>query len=318
MSEVSLGALDLESLRSFVIVTQQGTLAAAADQRHRTVSAISMQIKRLEERLGTRLLIRGARGVSPTPTGETLLREARELLRQHDNLLARFTGRGLSGKVRFGLPEDYARELVGQVLPEFLATHPDVLLEAVTATSGELTHLLERGELALAVLLDRQNRLRGGEPMWRTAPVWAAAREARIDVEQPLPLALHPVNCPYRALGLEALEAVGRSWYAVFTCTSIHALETAVEAGLAIGILDRQRLTPAMRVLDESDSLPPLIGGEAKLYFGRHIAKDSRPAVEALAALLRERFHQRAPWPGERADNSAFAIRGGASGDRRN
>ncbi|WP_227370503.1 LysR family transcriptional regulator [Halomonas sp. M20] len=318
MSEASLGTLDLESLRSFMVVTQLGTLAAAAEQRHRTISAISMQIKRLEERLNTQLLIRGARGVSPTPAGEALLREARELLRQHDNLLARFTGRGLSGKVRFGLPEDYARELVGQVLPEFLGSHPNVLLEAVTATSGELSRQLERGELTLAILLDRQNRLKGGEPMWTTAPVWAAPREMRLDEGQPLALALHPVNCPYRATGVEALEALGRAWYAVFTSTSIHALETAVEAGLAISILDRQRLTPAMRVLDENDGLPPLIGGEAKLYFGRNIAKDSRPAVEALAALLRERFHQRAPWPGERADNSAFAIRGGASGDRRN
>ena len=317
MSEVSPGVLDLEALRSFVVVTQLGTLAAAADQRHRTISAVSMQIKRLEERLGTRLLVRGARGVYPTPAGEALLREARELLRQHDNMLARFTGRGLSGKVRFGLPEDYARELVGQILPEFLAIHPDVLLEAVTATSGELVRQLERGELTLAVLLDRQNRLKGGEAMWRTAPVWAAAREMRVDLEQPLPLALHPVNCPYRATGVEALEAIGRAWYPVFTSTSIHALETAVEAGLAISILDRQRLTPAMRVLDESDGLPSMEGGEAKLYFGRRIAKSSRPAVEALADLLRERFHQRAPWPGERADNSAFALRGGAPGDRR-
>ncbi|SHF28832.1 DNA-binding transcriptional regulator, LysR family [Modicisalibacter ilicicola DSM 19980] len=304
MTEVSTGALDLEALRSFVVVAQQGTLAAAADQRNRTVSAISMQIKRLEEHLDTRLLLRGARGVSPTPTGEALLREARELLRQHDNLLARFTGRGLSGTVRFGLPEDYASELVGQILPEFLASHPDVLLEAVTATSGELIKRLQRGELTLAVLLDRQNRLRGGEPLWRTTPVWAAAREARLEGDQPLPLALHPVDCPYRALGVEALEAIGRAWYAVFTSTSINALETAVESGLAVGILDRRRLTPAMRVLDESDGLPSLHGGEAKLYFGQRIAADSRPAVEALAALLRERLHRRAPWPGERSDNT--------------
>ncbi|WP_192035824.1 LysR substrate-binding domain-containing protein [Halomonas sp. YLGW01] len=296
MSETSSGTLDLESLRSFLVVAQLGTLAAAAEQRHRTVSAISMQIKRLEERLATRLLIRGARGMTPTPAGEALLREARALLGQHDRLLARFTGQGLSGRVRFGMPEDFARELVGQILPEFLARHPDVLLETVTATSGALAKRLERGELTLAVLLDRPYRLEGGEALWRTSPVWAAAREYVLDPEQPLPLGLHPVDCPYRAIGLEALEAEGRSWYAVFTSTSVNALETAVESGLAIGVLDRERLTPAMRELGPADGLPALTGAEVRLHLGQRMSAASKPAVEALAALLHERLYQRGLW----------------------
>lgn len=296
MSEVVPSTLDLESLRSFLAVAQLGTLAAAAEQRHRTVSAISMQIKRLEERLATRLLIRSARGMTLTPAGEALMREARALLGQHDRLLARFTGQGLSGKVRFGMPEDFARELVGQILPEFLAQHPDVLLEAVTATSGELARRLERGELTLALLLDRPHRLEGGQPLWRTSPVWAAAREYVLDPTQPLPLGLHPVDCPYRAIGIEALEAEERAWYAVFTSTSVHALETAVEAGLSISVLDRERLTPAMRELGPADGLPALTGGEAQLHLGKRMSAASKPAVEALAALLHERLYLRGLW----------------------
>ncbi|WP_458525244.1 LysR substrate-binding domain-containing protein [Onishia taeanensis] len=296
MSEVVSSALDLESLRSFLAVARLGTLAAAAEQRHRTVSAISMQIKRLEERLATRLLIRSARGMTLTPAGEALMREARALLGQHDRLLARFTGQGLSGKVRFGMPEDFARELVGQILPEFLAQHPDVLLEAVTATSGELARRLERGELTLALLLDRSHRLEGGQSLWRTSPVWAAAREYVLDPSQPLPLGLHPVDCPYRAIGIEALEAEERAWYAVFTSTSVHALETAVEAGLSISVLDRERLTPAMRELGPADGLPALTGGEAQLHLGKRVSAASMPAVEALAALLHERLYQRGLW----------------------
>ncbi|MFD2191473.1 LysR family transcriptional regulator [Pistricoccus aurantiacus] len=312
MAEVSSAALDLELLRTFISVVQQGTLGAAAVQRNRTLSAISMQIKRLEEVLDTRLLIRGARGVVPTPAGEGLLREARELLRQHDNLLARFTGRGLSGKVRFGLPEDYASELVGQILPEFLASHPDVLIEAVTATSGELAEQLKRGELALAVALDQPHDLKGGEPLWKTAPVWAGARELRLDESQPLALALHPPNCPYRAIGVAALDAIERSWYPVFTCTSINALETAIAAGLAVGILDRQRLTPAMRELGEAEGLPALQPCEAQLHFGKRIPRGSRPAVDALAALVRERLLQRGPW--RAPERSGWIVPGENSG----
>jgi DNA-binding transcriptional LysR family regulator len=296
MSEVVASALDLESLRSFMAVAQLGTLAAAAEQRHRTVSAISMQIKRLEERLGTRLLIRSARGMTLTPAGESLMREARALLSQHDRLLARFTGQGLSGRVRFGMPEDFARELVGQILPEFMAQHPDVLLEAVTATSGELARRLERGELTLALLLDRAHRLEGGQPLWRTSPVWAAAREYVLDPTQPLPLGLHPVEWPDPGNGVEALEAEERAWYAVFTSTSVHALETAVEAGLAISVLDRERLTPAMRELGPADGLPALTGGETQLHISKRMSAASKPAVDALAALLHERLYQRGLW----------------------
>ncbi|MFD2438231.1 LysR family transcriptional regulator [Modicisalibacter luteus] len=161
MIEGGLRALDLEALRSFVTIVRMGSLAAAAQQRHRTVSALSMQIKRLETSLGTQLLVRSARGVTTTAAGETLLGEARELLRQHDGLVARITGRGLSGQVRFGIPEDYAPQIVGRLLPDFMAQHPDVILEAVTATSGELVRRLERGDLSLIVALDRPHPLAG-------------------------------------------------------------------------------------------------------------------------------------------------------------
>ena len=293
MAEPSTATLDLEALRSFVLVARLGTLAAAAEERHRTVSALSMQIKRLEARLDAQLLIRGARGMTPTPIGETLLGEARELLRQHDGMVARISGRGLRGRVRFGMPEDYATRIVGRLLPDYLARHPDVVLEAVTSTSGDLARRLERGELSLIVALDRPHPLLGGEPLWRTTPVWAGARELRMTPEQPLPLALHPVDCPYRYLGVEALAAIGRRWHAVFTSTSLHAVETAVESGLAVSILERDRLTPAMRELGAAEGLPALQGCEAQLHYGRRVPAASWPAVEALGEMLTRHLGRR-------------------------
>ncbi|MGQ4877765.1 LysR family transcriptional regulator [Billgrantia sp. LNSP4103-1] len=298
MAEVSTATLDLELLRSFQAAAQLGSLAAAAEQRHRTVSAISMQIKRLESLLEARLLERGPRGVVPTATGEVLLQEARELLRMHDGIMARYAGRGLRGKVRFGLPEDYARELLGDVLPEFTARYPDVMLQAVTATSGELVRQLVRSRLDLAVVLDRPVPLAGGEPLWRTTPVWAAPRAANLTDRTSLPLALHEVDCPFRALATEALQRLERPWHAVFTSTSIHAIERAVEMGLAISVLDRERLTPAMRELGETEGLPELDRCEARLHFAHPIEPGSRPAAEALAELLRERLRGRGPWRG--------------------
>ena len=296
MIETSPAALDLELLRSFHSVAQLGSLAAAAKQRHRTVSAVSMQIKRLEDVLGTQLLERGARGMTLTPSGEALLQESRELLGLHDAMVARFTGRGLGGKVRLGLPEDYARELLTGVLPDFIAQHPNVLMEAVTATSGELARQIKRSELALAVILDRPHSLPGGEPLWQTTPIWAGPRFGRLTDRDSLPLALHEVDCPYRELATETLEKVGQPWHAVFTSTSIHAVENAVEAGLAISVIDRERLTSNMRELGEDEGLPPLPPCQAQLHFAKHIDEASRLAVDALAVLLRERLVGRGPW----------------------
>ncbi|WP_346796812.1 LysR family transcriptional regulator [Halomonas sp. Bachu 37] len=296
MSEPTAPTLDLELLRSFQAAAQHGSLAAAARERHRTLSAISMQIKRLEDALDTQLLERGSRGVTPTAVGEALLQESRELLRIHDGMLSRFSGRALVGKVRLGLPEDYAREMLGNVLTDFMAYHPDVLLEVVTATSGELARQMSRSQLALSVMLDRPHALPDGEKLWETTPVWAGPKVGEITARAYLPLALHEVDCPYRALAMDALQAMGKPWHAVFTSTSIHAIEKAVEMGLAISVLDRERLTPAMRELGEAEGLPPLKPCVAKLFFARHIEPGSRAAVEALATLLREHLSVRGPW----------------------
>lgn len=296
MVEVTKAALDLELVRSFQAVAQQGSLAAAAEQRHRTISALSMQIKRLETVLGTKLMERGPRGVTLTPSGETLLQESRELLRVHDGLLSRFTGRGLGGRVKLGIPEDYAAALLTSVLPDFIASHPDVLLEVVTGTSGKLARDIRGGKLALSILLDRPHALAGGEPLWQTTPVWVGPKVGQLTTRSSVPLAMHEQDCPYRELATESLEAAGMDWHAVFTSTSIHAIERAVESGLAVSVIDRERMTSGMRELGPADGLPILKPCSAQLHLASGIARDSRPAVEALSVLLRERLHTTGPW----------------------
>ncbi|MCH8552808.1 MAG: LysR family transcriptional regulator [Natronospirillum sp.] len=289
-------ALDLQLLRTFQSVAQLGSLAAAAEQQHRTLGAISLQIKRLEERLSTRLLERGPRGVKLTASGESLLQASRELLRQHDTLMDRFIGRGLAGRVRLGVPEDYASDLMTGILPLFLERHPGVQLEVVTGTSGHLAREIEKGRLTLSVLLDRPHPLPGGVPLWQTTPVWAAARISSLEDRESLPLALHETDCPYRQLAIEALEEADMNWHVVFTSTSINAIEDAVAAGLAIGVIDQERLKPTMRELTEEDGLPPLKPGQARLHRAARIEPAARDAADALANLLTEQLTDRGPW----------------------
>ncbi|WFF40998.1 LysR family transcriptional regulator [Salinicola endophyticus] len=288
--------LDLELLRTFQVVAQSGSLAATAEVRHRTLSAISMQMKRLETELDVRLLERGPRGVTLTASGELLLREAQALLRAHDTLVSRFSRERLSGRVRLGIPEDYARELLDDTLPQFMARHPGILLDVTTDTSGRLARGLRARRLDLAVVLDHAAGLEGGETLWHPTPVWAGPAQGALHQEAIVPLAVHPAECPYRQLAADALDAAQRPWRAIFTSTSIHAVEKAIETGMAIGVLDRERVTGAMRALDENDGLPALRRCVARLHFARTIAAASQPAVEALAELLRQRLSGRGPW----------------------
>ncbi len=296
MIKVKGADLDMALLRSFQLVVQLGSLAAAAEQQHKTLGAVSLQMKRLEERLETRLLERGRRGVTLTPSGESLLQASRELLRQHDALVDRFTGRGLEGRLQLGVPEDYASELMTGVLPLFLDRHPAVRLEVVTGASGDLARRIERDRLAMAIILDRPRNLPGGTPLWQTTPVWAAARINALGERSSLPLALHETHCPYRQLALETLTRAGVSWHVVFTSTSIHAIEDAVAAGLAVSVLDRERLTPGMRELGEADDLPPLQPCRASLHRAARVESSAGPAADALAALLTEQLTDRGPW----------------------
>ncbi|MGM8852192.1 LysR substrate-binding domain-containing protein [Salinicola halophyticus] len=288
--------LDLELLRTFQVVAQTGSLAATAEVRHRTLSAISMQMKRLETELDVRLLDRGSRGVTLTSSGDVLLSEARELLRVHDTLVSRFNGERLSGRVRLGIPEDYARELLDDTLPQFMARYPGILLDVTTDTSGRLARALGKRQLDLAIVLDHAMGLEGGETLWHPTPVWAGPVQGALHRETVVPLAVHPEQCPYRHLATEALDAAQRPWRAIFTSTSIHAVEKAIETGMAIGVLDRERVTTAMRALDESDGMPPLRRCIARLHFAKAIDNASQPAVDALAQLLRERLQGRGPW----------------------
>lgn len=288
--------LDLQLLRIFQAAAQLGSLAAVAEQQHRTLGAVSLQIKRLEQHLGTRLLERGPRGVTLTSAGERLLQGSRDLLRQHDELLAGFTGKGLAGRIRLGVPEDYASELMTGILPLFLDRHPGVQLEVVTGTSGHLADQLERGRLSLSIVLDRPRPLPGGTLLWRTSPVWAAARDSTLHERDSLPLALHESECPYRQLALRALEAAGMNWHLVFTSTSIHAIEDAIGAGIAIGVIDRERLKPGMQELGKEAGLPGLERCNAKLHQADKVDSNAREAMAELSAVLTEQLTERGPW----------------------
>lgn len=273
--------LDIDLLRTFQAIARLGQFRAASVHLNRSPSAVSTHVRRLEDLAGGRLFDRDNQGVTLTAAGRRLLIQTAEFLQAHDRIVAGFDAPAATGRVRFGVSEEYARKLLRDVLPLFAAEHPAVELEIETASSGELSSRLSRGGLDLAVLVvpssdaPHPGRTRFGV----TQPVWVGAPGFHLPCNAPLPLALHGSGCFYRSAAIDALARAGRSWRTVLASSGSAAVEAAVEGGFAVGVLDGARVTGAMRVLGEGDGLPPLPTHDLL------VAHAPGPAGEAQALL---------------------------------
>ncbi len=202
--------LDLLLLRSFVAVIDCGSIQLAAARVGRSQSAVSMQIRRLEEDVGRPLFQREGRNLRPNPAGEDLLLHARRLLRLSDEALASLRHPEAAGVVRLGMPEDYAAHLLAPTLARFAREFPLAEIELTFDSSPALLRLGEAGKLDLA-LVTREPR----QPfavLRRERFVWAAAPDHGAWLRDPLPVALFEAGDIARRLAVEALQAADRRY----------------------------------------------------------------------------------------------------------
>ena len=278
--------LDLGLLRTFATLADEGTVTAAADRLAYTQSAVSMQLRRLEQSLDTRLVRKEGRRLALTGDGRRLLGYARRLLALNDEAWTDMRAKPVTGLVRLGIPDDYA-SLLPPTLSYFGQLYPSVELEVHCALSVELVRQVRRGVLDLAVVT-RQRNSPGGEVLRREPLVWAASRMQEPQLADPLPLALFSAGADvFRELALGALETAGRSWRIAYTSQSLTGVRPAVDAGLAIAVVARSMLTPELRPLDESSGLPLLPAVEIALH--RPPGRPSEPARQ-LAGLIQDQM----------------------------
>ncbi|MCO6419951.1 LysR substrate-binding domain-containing protein [Siccirubricoccus sp. KC 17139] len=276
--------LDPDLLRSFVLIAEGGSFTRAAQVVGRTQSAVSMQIRRLEETLGQPLLLRGPKGVEPTSHGLWLLERARRLLALHDEIHATFRQPEVAGAVRLGSPDDYAIRWLPGILARFAASHPAVQVDVVCAPSNELVERLGEGELDLTLLSE------GNEPpgarvrwLWRGPLLWVGAPEAV--QRRPLPLALASASCSWRQAAIAALDAANLPWRMAYTAASLSGSLAVALAGLAVTVAMPSPLPEGLRCLGAEDGLPPLPDFAIGLMRGPGSA-----VAEALAAHIEEGF----------------------------
>lgn len=269
-------------LRAFVAVCETGGFTRAAQRLNLTQSAVSHQIRRLEEQVGRPLLYRTTRKLTVTEDGEDFLRHAEQILQSQEALTRRFHASTASGAVRLGVPENFIGDRLPQLLGRFARQYPGVRLEVAVSVCLDLQAKIDAGELDLAVAIT-QGDGQGGIVLRQTQFVWAAADTFKPLQNSSLPFAFSPPPCALRAIAVEALAASGLDWHVGFTSANQHGLKAAVLAGLAISIFAREDIGPGMKILDSDDGLPPL--PEAK-YILLHKRGDHMPCASELGRLI--------------------------------
>ncbi|MEA9977112.1 MULTISPECIES: LysR family transcriptional regulator [unclassified Pseudomonas] len=283
--------LDIDLLRTFHAVVRFGQFLAASTFLNRSPSAVSLHVRRLEDVAGGRLFERDNQTVTLTPLGRRFALHTAELLRMHDQVLDSFSNPVANGRVRLGISEEYAGALLQCTLPSLTTHFPHIELEIETGSSGRLRTRLIRGQLDLALVVEPIGMPspddQPAKTFGTTQPVWVAAHQYRIDSTRPVPLALHGRGCPYRAVAIDALAHTQRRWRTVVMSAGVMALELTISAGLAIGIIDRARISDDMRELTIDDGFPDLPLHELKLIKAPGAAS---AAVEVLTQLISEHF----------------------------
>lgn len=276
-------------LRAFVTIVECGGFSRAAERLRRGQSAISLQMKRLEDSLGVKLLDRTPRHLSLTSEGELLLDHARRLLRLNDELVGRFTERELSGVVRLGAPEDFATSHLPSVLAKFARAHPRVALEVTCELTLEVFERFRAGGLDIALVKREPSGAMGGIRVWREPLVWVAADRQIAEAEGPLPLIVSPRPCVYRKRATDSLDTMGRLWRVAYTCGSLAGTHAAVRAGLGVTVLPKEMVPTDLAILnDEALGLPDLKDTEMALIE----APDLSPAAARLRdTIVRELEH---------------------------
>lgn len=261
--------LDIDLLKTFAAIAESGSFTRAAAEVHKTQSAVSMQMKKLEERLGRPVFERNGRAVRLTPDGRRLLEYAQRMLRLNDEVLLSFTEPDIAGEVTLGVPDDYADRLLPRVLSAFARTHPHVELIVHCHGSSLLTGLIQKGGLDLAIVTHGDCSPMG-EVVRREPLHWVGGPDHATHLADPLPLAVGPQSCCWRQMASQALDEANRRHRIAYTSSSAAALTSAVIAGLAVSVLPESAIRPEMRILSEKEGFPPLPLCEIAFIRARH------------------------------------------------
>lgn len=276
---------EIDLLRSFCLGLELGSFAQAAARLGRSPSAISLQLRKLEEQVGEPLVVKQGRGLVATEAGEILLGYAKRILALNDEAWAAMhAGAKLEGWLRIGMPQDFAESWLPELLGQFSRIHPKVRIEARVDRGAEMADAVENGQLDLALTWGRLGRI-SAEVVASREIVWIGQDGFRRAPDDAVPLVAFDAPCAFREAAIAALEAGGGRWRHSFASPSLAGLWAAVTAGLGVTPRIADSKPDHLAVLEpEAAGLPPLGTIELAMHFSQQ--RLEAPAQELKRLLL--------------------------------
>jgi DNA-binding transcriptional LysR family regulator len=267
-------------------VADTGSVTAAGDRIGRTQSAVSMQIRRLEESLGQPLFLRLPRGVQLTPRGAQLLPYARRVTSLLDEAATALREKPLTGPVRIGIPDEYAETILPRALAAFSERHPGAEVTVRCDFTAPQQAALDEDHLDLAVIYD-SSHTSGDEVLCIDPTVWVTSITHAQHLQNPVPVGVYLRSDWCRDFALRSLDQQSILWRAAFECDTSGSLRIAARAGLAISPLSRSTIPQGCRELTAQDGFP--IVDRARVVLKRN-PRGTSEAIEGLATMVREAF----------------------------
>ena len=282
---MSTPSLDPELLRAFIAVAEHLSFTRAAAQLNRTQATVSLQVRRLEERVGTALFRRSTARVELTAAADGLLIDARRILALGEQAIERISHQKTAGRIRIGVMEDYGAKILPRLLARLAEVFPLVQVEMEIGLTARLLKRL--GKSFDAVIAMHPEGAMEGELICKERAIWAAAPDHATEERSPLPVALSHSDCLFRTWAIEALNEAGRPWRLAYVSPSIAAVEAIVAHGLAVTVLKGSMLGPSLRRVVPGAHVPQLPGAEIRLHRSAELGRGGALVVDHLATCLR-------------------------------
>lgn len=247
--------LPIDYLRTFVALAETKGFTRTGIQLNRSQSAVSMQIKRLEEEIGKKLFERVGKSVKLTPEGNILIKYAMRIIKEHDDAVRALSKPDLEGFIRFGSPEHYTAGVLPKLLARFASAYPDVLVEMRCENSDKIKEAVDRGEIDIGICTQISD---GGQIISHDPVVWVADPGFIMQKHKILPIAVFEEDCIFRSWAIEALEKSGIGYRIAYVSRSISGLLDAVKAGIAVAPIILSNVPSDLKTVDLEHGLPVL------------------------------------------------------------
>ena len=275
--------LPIDLLRTLLVLARTRSFSRTGDEIGRSQSAVSLQMRRLQQIVGSAILSSSGKSFELTPQGEIVLEYAKQIVALNDECVGRLDGGILTGTIRVGIPSDFALSFLPQLLGRFSEAHPDVALDVTCELSRDLIAGLGRSEFDIVLAVHDDTPTAPLTDLWREPIAWVGGQIHDVRAKRPLPLVLFPDGCQYRLRILSALRRQDIPYKIVYSSSNLAGNQAAIESGLGLTAISTSAVPPTLHALPPCMELPVLDDLDIGLFWS---PSGATGAMRALAAAM--------------------------------